>query len=304
LPASEVHKLQPVEEIKLVEKVQPPKTEMIRSKREPPPVNSGDETENFEIPERRDARKPSTPLCKECLQIIQKAQPISIAYVDVADGHKDHPHMGAKDEEGNFGYVHDETHLHNNLPAFNFSGEELQTACNKRDNNYRMLTERVFVDTEADEKAAKSGKLRQTIFCLVYTTEKGHSSIPRIRETWGNKCDGFMVGSTKTDKTIDAVEIPHEGEEEYDNIWQKVRSMWSYVYDNYYEKYDWFHIGGDDLYVIVENLRLYLESEEIQTAQNGGIYLPLGNETTQTPLFMGRRFAYMGDMVSNIWYCH
>ena len=27
------------------------------------------------------------------------------------------------------------------------------------------------------------------------------------------------------------------------NIWQKVRSMWSYVYDNYYEKYDWFHIG-------------------------------------------------------------
>ena len=79
-------------------------------------------------------------------------------------------------------------------------------------------------------------------------------------------------------------------------MYQKVRSMWSFVYDNYYEKYDWFHIGGDDMYLIIENLRLYLESEEIQTAQNGGVYLPFGNETKQTPMFLGRRFAYMGDM--------
>ena len=72
--------------------------------------------------------------------------------------------------------------------------------------------------------------------------------------------------------------------------------MWSYVYDNYYDSYDWFHIGGDDLYLLVENLRLYLESEEIKLAANGGIYLPTGNETSQTPLFLGRRFAYQGDM--------
>ena len=78
-----------------------------------------------------------------------------------------------------------------------------------------------------------------------------------------------MVGSTKTDPSIGTVNIVHEGPEEYKNIWQKVRSMWSYIYDNYYERYDWFHIGGDDMYLLVENLRLYLESEEILTAQNG-----------------------------------
>lgn len=111
-----------------------------------------------------------------------------------------------------------------------------------------------------------------------------------------SKCDGFLVASNKTDASIGAADIPHEGEEAYDNIWQKVRSMWSYIYDNYYEKYDWFHIGGDDLYLIVENLRYYLESEEIRTASNGGIYLPDGTETVQTPLFLGRRFAYQGDM--------
>ena len=100
--------------------------------------------------------------------------------------------------------------------------------------------------------------------------------------------------------------------------------MWSYIYDNYYgkcitpvgelggqdlsnfrqfafiisEKYDWFHIGGDDLFMIIENFRYYLESEEIRTAANGGIYLPFGNETMQTPLLLGRRFAYMGDMTN------
>lgn len=45
-----------------------------------------------------------------------------------------------------------------------------------------------------------------------------------------------MVASTKTDKGLGAVNIPHEGPEEYNNIWQKVRAMWSYIYDNYYEK--------------------------------------------------------------------
>ena len=45
-----------------------------------------------------------------------------------------------------------------------------------------------------------------------------------------------MVASTKTDKGLGTVNIPHEGPEEYNNIWQKVRAMWSYIYDNYYEK--------------------------------------------------------------------
>ena len=60
-------------------------------------------------------------------------------------------------------------------------------------------------------------------------------------------------------------------------------------------QYDYFHIGGDDLYLIVENLRLYLESEEIQLASNGGQYLPDGTEDSQVPLFLGRRFAEGGN---------
>ncbi|GKZ01090.1 hypothetical protein MPSEU_001060600 [Mayamaea pseudoterrestris] len=252
--------------------------------------------DEFSIPERKDdGKKPSEPLCPKCLEIVQKAKPIDISFVDVSNGHKEHPHKGATDEHGKLGYIHDETALRKNPPALNYPEASLREACLKRDNNYKMLNERVYVDLEYDKKMQASGKPRPKIFCFVYTIDSGHSKIPNIRETWGPKCDGFMVASNLTDPTIGAVNIVHDGPETYNNIWQKVRSMWSYIYDNYYTSYDFFHIGGDDLMLIVENLRYYLESEEIQTAQNGGIFLPDGTETTQVPLFLGRRFAYLGD---------
>jgi glycoprotein-N-acetylgalactosamine 3-beta-galactosyltransferase len=244
--------------------------------------------------------KPSKPLRETNKQIISSATMVDLKYVDVTHDFETDPHRGAQDENGNFGYIHDEKALKNNPPPFELSPSEKNANCDNHDNNYKMLTEKVFVDFtshEAREREAEQdgGKPRAKIFCMVYTIEKNHDKIPIIRNTWGQKCDGFIVASNKTDKELNTVNIPHEGPEEYHNIWQKVRSMWSYVYDNYYEDYDWFHIGGDDLYVIVENLRLYLESEEVQLAANGGKYLPSGDEKEQLPLFLGRRFAEQGN---------
>ena len=241
---------------------------------------------------------PSKPLRETNQQIISSAPMVDITYVDVTEGHQTDPHRGATDENGTFGYVHDEKALRKNSPPFQVTKEEVH--CDNHDPNYKMLTEKVVVDLtshEAREREAEQdgGKPRAKIFCMVYTIEKNHDKIPIIRETWGKKCDGFIVASDKTDKDLGTVNIPHEGPEEYHNIWQKVRSMWSYVYDNYYEEYDWFHIGGDDLYLIVENMRLYLESEEVQLAANGGQFLPNGSETEQLPLFLGRRFAEQGN---------
>jgi len=242
-------------------------------------------------------KPPMKPLRAMNKEIISTAKVMNLTFVNVRKDNEDHPHAGALDENDEPGYVHDEKALHKNPPPFNFTPEEVQ--CDKKDGTMKMLTEKVFVDLPAHQTAeslAASGvKPRAKIFCLVYTIEKFHDRIPAIRETWANKCDGFMVGSTKTDKALGTVNILHEGEEEYNNIWQKVRSMWSYIYDNYYEEYDWFHIGGDDLYLLVENLRLYLESEEIQLASNGGELVPDGKQAFQVPLFLGRRFKKVGN---------
>jgi glycoprotein-N-acetylgalactosamine 3-beta-galactosyltransferase len=270
----------------------------------PPPVNKNDHIQvsennvNTNEIEMGKNIEPTKALRQTNKDIIATAQMVDLAYVDVTFDHEEDPHRGATDENGNFGYKHDETALKNSPPSFSVTKEEVH--CDNHNPDYRMLTEKVHVDIsshEAREREAEheDGKPRAKIFCMVYTIEKNHNKIPSIRETWGQKCDGFIVASDKTDKELGTVNIPHEGPEEYNNIWQKVRSMWSYVYDNYYEEYDWFHIGGDDLYVIVENLRLYLESEEVQLAANGGEYLPSGDEKKQLPLFLGRRFAEQGN---------
>jgi len=232
------------------------------------------------------------------LEIVSRAQPISLNYVNMTQDLKKDPNRGGIDEEGNYGYVHDEIALRSNPPAFNLENKDKE--CNVKDSNFEMLTKRVYLDilshVKAETQASIGDKDRKKIFCTVYTIEKNHGRIPPIRETWAKHCDGFMVASDKTDKSLGTVRIPHEGPEDYHNIWQKVRSIWNYIYDNYYEKYDWFHIGGDDLYVLVENLRLYLESDEIQLAANGGKSLPTGTETEQYPLFLGRRFKEQGNV--------
>jgi hypothetical protein len=134
---------------------------------------------------QKEQKMPSKPLCKECLEIIKKAKPIDISFVDVSGGNQEFPHKGAKDENGNWGYIHDETALHKTHPPFQWEETEQKTMCMKRDNNYKMLTERVFVDLEYEKKQAESGVKRDKIFCLVYTTEAGHTKLPAIRQTWG-----------------------------------------------------------------------------------------------------------------------
>jgi hypothetical protein len=110
---------------------------------------------------------------------------VSIEFVDVRTLPLDHPHRGARDENGQWNYIHNETALRTNPPRFDFSESKLQSACEKRDNNWRMINEKVFVDVQYDKHMNESGKPRAKIFCLVYTTDLGHDRIPAIRETWG-----------------------------------------------------------------------------------------------------------------------
>lgn len=233
------------------------------------------------------------------LEIISRCQPIDLMYFDVSYSKDNDLHRGARDELGKFGYIHNETFLHANPPHFHLEQNDKKKLC-KQDGNYKMLSQKVVVDFLAHQVAEEvfktGGRKRIKIFCTVYTIKKYHHKLKSLKETWLPKCDGYMIASDKTDKYLGTVNIAHEGTDTYNNIWQKLRSIWSYIYDHYYDKYDYFHIGGDDLYVIVENLRLYLESDEIRLAANGGYFFPNGNETHQYPLYLGRRFAYNGNM--------
>jgi len=260
--------------------------------------------------------KPSQPLCQLCLEIVQKAPILDTSFIKLSSDTS--PQAVAwypssnNSNSSNFirtGYHHDETALRQAPPLMNVTPHYLRQLCQQRDDTYTMLKQRPIAvasptnHTTRGVHSSSSSSSRIRLFCLVYTTASGHSKIQRIRETWGPKCDGFVVGSTITDPTVDAIHVPHSGPEVYQNIWQKVRVLWRYVYDHYYETYDWFHIGGDDLYLIVEHLQQYLESDEIRTAAHGGIYLPEDDElehqtnatTWQVPLFLGARHWRAGN---------
>ena len=107
------------------------------------------------------------------------------------------------------------------------------------------------------------------ILCMVYTHSGRKEFVQAIINTWGMQCDGFFASSNITEPSTGSIDIPHIGDESYDNMWQKVRSMWAYAYDNFLDSYDYFHIAGDDTFVIVENLRAFLVGPDVEVLLNG-----------------------------------
>lgn len=109
--------------------------------------------------------------------------------------------------------------------------------------------------------AIESTREAPKIFCGVYTMEAAHSNTIRaMRETWAPRCDGFLAFSTTSDPRIPAMAIEHEGKEEYNNMWQKSRAIWKFIGDHYLEDFDYFFLGGEDLFVVADNLRAYLST--------------------------------------------
>jgi glycoprotein-N-acetylgalactosamine 3-beta-galactosyltransferase len=133
---------------------------------------------------------------------------------------------------------------------------------------------------------------RKKILCMVYTHSGRHDQILSIAETWGPRCDGFMAASNQTNVTIGAVHIPHEGPEQYSNMWLKVRAMWQYAYDHYLTDFDFFHMGGDDHYVIAENLRFVVSTGNWEGPWNQSSPLYLGGSL---PLYNKRRYCNGGS---------
>lgn len=111
---------------------------------------------------------------------------------------------------------------------------------------------------------------------MIYTYD-GYRDLTRAQIlSWGYKCDGFLAFSTETIPELGIVTIQHPGPEAYQNMWQKVRAIWAYVATHYLDEYDWFHIGGDDHYVLVENLRHFLQ-------------IRFGHDNPEIPIVTGAR---------------
>ena len=131
-------------------------------------------------------RIPFEPLRPVCLEIVQNATPVSLVYVNVSEHHLEHPHMGAVDENGNPGHIHDLMALSRNPPPFNMTAINVSNICQDDDDDeYKLFQERVFVDLEYNQQRRQDSPTRPKLLCMIYTTSAGHQRVEMIRETWG-----------------------------------------------------------------------------------------------------------------------
>jgi len=246
----------------------------------------------------------------EKLQVVDRNLTLNATLDSAYEQPRPHPHAGARFPDGKFGYIADvfavkrryfELYKNENSSFLPMTDEEYKSVCEtepgegveRSAGGWTLLKEKVQVDGPtpiASENATNNtaqaivvqqqattaqekNHTKPRILCAIYTYEKNHHIVESIIDTWAWRCDGFFAGSTMTDETIGTVDIAHQGPEAYENMWQKVRSIWSYIHDNYVDDFDYFWIGGDDLVLIVENLRNYLATVHQPDGVDGPIYL-------------------------------
>ena len=203
---------------------------------------------------------------------------------------------------------YDPTIFHQNPPSFTFKSTnnqksicEIQPGTGEEGpagiKGLYKIQQEIFNTNNNNNNEDKANKAKAAftenikLLCMVYTHENRHDIIQAIIETYGSQCDGFIAFSNVTDLAVGAISIPHEGPEEYGNMWMKVRSIWQFVYDQrYVNKYDLFHIGGDDMYVIPNNIkRLVAGVDTVSVSyKTQPLYLGASIPNPQNPK---RRFA-------------
>jgi hypothetical protein len=98
------------------------------------------------------------------------------------------------------------------------------------------------------------GVKQQRVLCIVLTDSTRHKGALRaIVETYAPSCDGFLAASNATDPALGALDLWSELPSDATD-WHKVRLVWKHIHTQHKKDYDFFHLCGDDAYVIPQNL--------------------------------------------------
>ncbi|CAH0486670.1 unnamed protein product [Peronospora farinosa] len=102
------------------------------------------------------------------------------------------------------------------------------------------------------------------ILCWVSTYYANHDTrLPAIKRTWGKKCDKLLFLSNVEDLRIPTVQIvaPPLHEMLWQKHWEIVRLL---VKEYREDEFDWIFKCDDDTFVIMENLKTFLNSPQIR----------------------------------------
>jgi len=117
------------------------------------------------------------------------------------------------------------------------------------------------------------------ICCLILTTPKYFNTRTRaVNATWARRCDKYLFISEYSNNThhfpIAPIQHLTVG---YKHLTKKSTLAFYYAYENLIDQFDWFVKADDDTYIIIENLKSFLQkqnsSEPITFGYNFKVYL-------------------------------
>lgn len=111
-----------------------------------------------------------------------------------------------------------------------------------------------------DDKEAVKLKEKIRVLCWIMTSPQNlEKKAVHVRNTWAHRCNKLVFISSETNTSFPTVGINvPEGRE---HLTGKTMQAFRYIYNNHFNDADWFMKADDDTYVIIENLRYFLSSQ-------------------------------------------
>lgn len=82
------------------------------------------------------------------------------------------------------------------------------------------------------------------------------TKVSAVLETWGSKCDGWLIASNQTDISLGTIAMQTPAR--YTLLWVKLNETIHSIASDYIDDYDWFFKVDDDTFVLMENLWYFL----------------------------------------------
>ncbi|XP_071962036.1 glycoprotein-N-acetylgalactosamine 3-beta-galactosyltransferase 1-like [Antedon mediterranea] len=121
--------------------------------------------------------------------------------------------------------------------------------------DHKILHNLTKIADDSDDKF-----LNVRVLCWVMTSPFTLLSKARhVKNTWGWRCDKTLYMSSVENSSFPSIGL--NVTEGRDALWAKTKEAFKYIYKHHFDEADWFLKADDDTFLIVENLKYMLASQ-------------------------------------------